>query len=430
MDSADPKLRRAALWALGGNLVYLLTQLGVLMALARLSGPEMLGRFGLSLAVATPVVMAANLGLQTALATDAGGRFRFGDYATLRLWSSGLAAAVLLALGPVVMADARGLFMFVAVAAGKIVETYCDLCYGQFQKSGRIDLLARSQALRGSAALAFFILVLWLTRRAELAALAQLGVWSVVALAHDRRMIGRLLPPDARALGRWPEVRTLMAEVWPLGINALAAALSNNAPRIIVGHVLGLVTLGYFTAISYALYAGMFFANALGAAIAPPLSRLWADGQRRAFARLVRRCVAIAALAGLGLLAVGAAAGGPILNLAFGAAYAGYGPALTMVLGALALRFVAVALQTATAAQRRFGALGWLQVAGLAVTIGACWVGARTYGLEGAAAALVVAALVQASLIAGLLVRHSPQAAASGAGASVAARTGPQATAE
>jgi O-antigen/teichoic acid export membrane protein len=48
-------------WVLIGNVIYALSQWGMVIALARLSTPSALGRFTLGIAISTPVILFANL---------------------------------------------------------------------------------------------------------------------------------------------------------------------------------------------------------------------------------------------------------------------------------------------------------------------------------------------------------------------------------
>src|SRR5512143_2641504 len=64
-------LRRNFSWTLAGNIVYAGCQWGVLVILAKLGTPEMVGQFALGLAVTAPVIIFANLALRGVQVTDA-----------------------------------------------------------------------------------------------------------------------------------------------------------------------------------------------------------------------------------------------------------------------------------------------------------------------------------------------------------------------
>ena len=73
-------LRKNFTWTLAGNVVYAGCQWGMLVVLAKLGTPEMLGQFALALAITAPVMMFAYLGLRNVLATDARSEYLFGHY--------------------------------------------------------------------------------------------------------------------------------------------------------------------------------------------------------------------------------------------------------------------------------------------------------------------------------------------------------------
>src|SRR5271157_5932336 len=73
-------LRGNFTWTFAGNVVYSRSQWGMLMVLAKLGSPEMVGQFALGLAVTTPIIMFANLQLRGVQATDARREYRFGHY--------------------------------------------------------------------------------------------------------------------------------------------------------------------------------------------------------------------------------------------------------------------------------------------------------------------------------------------------------------
>src|SRR5258708_34850765 len=65
-------LRRNFAWTLAGDVIYAACQWGMLVSIAKLRTPAMLGQFALGLAVAPPVVILTRLQLRALLATDAG----------------------------------------------------------------------------------------------------------------------------------------------------------------------------------------------------------------------------------------------------------------------------------------------------------------------------------------------------------------------
>jgi len=77
-----------------GNIVYAVTLWLMLILIAKLGDPEMVGIFTLGFAVTGPVIMFANLRLRTIVASDSNNNNKFFDYLSLRLLTT--AAAFLL----------------------------------------------------------------------------------------------------------------------------------------------------------------------------------------------------------------------------------------------------------------------------------------------------------------------------------------------
>src|SRR3954465_14084130 len=73
-------LRANFSWTFAGNVVYAGCQWGMLMVLAKVGNPLMVGQDALGLAVTAPVVMLSNLQLRGVLATDARDTHRFNTY--------------------------------------------------------------------------------------------------------------------------------------------------------------------------------------------------------------------------------------------------------------------------------------------------------------------------------------------------------------
>lgn len=142
-------LRRNFSWTLVGNGIFAACQWAMLMTLAKLGTPEMVGEFGLALAITTPIVLFANLSLRTVQVTDARDDYRFGHYLALRLAGMASASAVILAL-VLVSNYPRGLAaVILMITLSKLFDSLSDIFYGLIQRRERMDLIARSRILQG-----------------------------------------------------------------------------------------------------------------------------------------------------------------------------------------------------------------------------------------------------------------------------------------
>src|SRR5262249_21781801 len=88
LDARPLALKENFSWTLLGNVVYAFCQWGVLVVLAKLGSPEMVGQFALALALTAPVFLFANMQLSGVLATDSTMTHEFRDYLALRVIST------------------------------------------------------------------------------------------------------------------------------------------------------------------------------------------------------------------------------------------------------------------------------------------------------------------------------------------------------
>lgn len=352
-------LRRNFSWTFAGNFVYAGCQWGMLMVMAKLGTPEMVGQFAMGLAVTAPVILFANLHLRGVQATDARGEFLFGDYLALRLLTTAVALAVIavIALGGGYREVAP---VILAVGATKALEAISDAFYGLLQHRERMDMIARSMMIKGPTMLAALGATVRLTGSCAWGAAALAGTGALVLITYDIPAGLRVLrqghgEPSFRL--RWEPARLvrLARLALPLGFVMMLISLNANIPRYLIRREGGDRQLGLFAAMAYLVVAGDMVVAALGQAASPRLARLHATGDRPAFRRLLLRLVGLGALGGAAAVVAILIAGRELLNLIYSSDYAAYADVLAWIMAAAALGFVASFLGYGLTATRNFG---------------------------------------------------------------------------
>lgn len=348
-----PPLYRPVAWILAGYAASMAGHWGVLAVLARWGSPEAVGRFGVALAVAGPVALLSQLGLRKLLATDAEGRFSFGHYLGLRWVAGGLLAAALAVVAAVGPYRGEAAAAILAMGGAKALEGMSDVLYGLFQREERMDLLGRSLAARGILGCLGLAAAFWATGNVAWGVGGWAAGGAVVLAAHDFPAARRLLAEPARPAWAPAPLARLAAMALPLGIVSCLGAVGAALPVFLLERAAGEAAAGIFTALAY-LPAGVHrIVSALGEASAPRLARRLAAGEAAAFGAGVRGLTGAAAAVGAAGVLAAAAAGGPLLECLYGAAYAGYGTLLTMLMLAGLLADVQAALEYALTAARR-----------------------------------------------------------------------------
>lgn len=404
-------LRANFSWTFAGNIVYTGCQWLMLIVLAQLGSPAMVGQFALGLAVTAPIMMFTNLQLRSIQATDARQEYRFGDYLALRLISTLLALLIIVTI--VLLAGYRRetALVILTVGVAKAFEAVSDVFYGLQQQHERMDRIAQSMMIKGVLSLLALGVAIAITGRVLWGTLGLATVWAVILIAYDVRS-GRLIFQNDAGLGntslhdhsrqpslapcwQWRSLVKLVWLAWPLGLVMMLLSLNANIPRYMSERYLGERELGIFAALAYLMIAGNTVIAALGQSATPRLARYYVQGDRAAFGNLLLRLMGIGVIAGAAGVVGALIAGQPLLGLIYGTEYADHSDVLLYLMIAAGIGYVASFLGYGMTAARYFR----IQMPLFALIVGcttiACMKFIPAAGLRGAALALIISIAIQ-----------------------------------
>lgn len=387
-------LRANFAWTLAGNVVYAGCQWAMLVVLAKLGTPQIVGQFALALAITAPVLMFTNLQLRQVQATDARAEYPFADYLALRLVTTGLAFLVIAALALLAGYAPATAALILAMGLAKAFEAVSDIFYGLLQQHERMDRIAISMILKGGLSLAALAGILYLTGSLLWAVAGLAGAWAAILALYDIPVSLRLLRPAGRPQLQAATLGRLASLALPLGVVMMLISLNTNIPRYFIEHYQGEHQLGIFAALAYLVVAESTVIAALGQAATPRLAQYHAGGRRTAFYRLVGKLLAICLALGGGGVAVAVFAGGPLLTALYAPEYAIYTDVFALVMLAAALWNVASVFGYAATARRRFRYQPVALIVIVLVAAGAGLALIPALGLWGAGLSLVASSLV------------------------------------
>jgi O-antigen/teichoic acid export membrane protein len=391
-------LRRNFAWTLAGNVFYAACQWGILIAIAKLGTPAMLGEFALGLAISAPVFMFTTLQLRAALATDTHDEYRLGHYLAVRILGTAIGLIAIAGFVAVAGFQRETAIVVFLVSLAKAAETFSDIVYGFWQKHERFDRIAIALTGRGMGSLAGVAAVLYFTRSIAWSIAAMAAVWTLWLVTYERagakHLLARISPQDhLRPQWQWNKCKRLAVLAMPLGVVILLLSLNANIPRYFVEHYLGEAALGYFAAIAYVLAAGNTVMAAIGQSALPRLARHFRFDPA-AFVRLLKNMVLIGTAVGIAGIGLAFFWGPMILRLLYRADYAEYAGVFTWLMTAAAVAYVASMLGYGMMAARVFRAQVPLFLFSTAITTLACWVLIPSSGLMGSAYAMLIGAVI------------------------------------
>lgn len=415
-------LRINFLWTLSGNIVYAGSQWGMLVVLAKLGTPEMVGQFALALAVTAPLFMFTNLQLRAVQATDARHNYLFGHYLGLRIVSTILALMLITVVTLVGGYSWETTIVILAVGVAKSFESVSDVFFGLLQQHERMDRIAISMMIKGPISLIALSTGVLLTDTVFWGALSLSIAWGVLLFSYDVRSGLLVLMNQSKGTKAVPISRQIRAKllrpIWqiqvlkrltwltlPLGFSMMLISLKSNIPRYFVEYYWGERQLGIFATMAYLMICGGMVVIALGQSASQRLAKQYLSLDRWNFFLLLTKLLGIGALVGFFGLLASVLLGREILTLLYGYEYAEETYVLRWLMAAAGVSYLASCLNYAMIALRYLSAMLFLNILVLtAVALLCIWL-VPLEGLVGAALALLVGHSIYA-MMAGAIVSY------------------------
>ena len=392
-------------WMILGNVIYALSTGGMLVVLAQLGDPEVVGEFTWAVALTMPFILLSRLSLREVLATDADNRFWLRDY----LVASGAATLFAITAIWVVVAlvySSGRLVLVMFVALGKVLESFSFLLYGLRQQHGQIRRVGISVTLRGitqvvalTVGMAVTGSLLWGVGAAAIASGLMLfgvdvpGVWKLVPSSDSRK-------PKLGPAGR------LILLTLPLGAGAVLLTSYQSLPRLMLERVAGTFELGVFGVMGWVAIGAATVVHAAGQAAAPRMGRQFAAGDGAALRGLLQRLLVFSGAFGLMSVGFALVCGRWFLGVAFGAEYAAHSGLLVLTMVSSGVAGMAIPLEFVLIAVRRVWAYS-LSASVLVVTAVVAGIALiPRFGMAGAAWVLIAASCVRL-IVSGLMVRST-----------------------
>jgi O-antigen/teichoic acid export membrane protein len=402
-------LRQNFSWTFVGNIIYAASQWGMLVVLAKLGTPAMVGQFTLGLAVTAPIILFTNLQLRQIQTTDVDQKYQFGDYFGLRLICAGLSLLTICTITSTAGYRWETSLVILVIGVAKILESISDVFHGLFQYHERMDRIALSLMIKGPLSLLLLAIGIWLTGNVLGGTIGLAAIWAIVLIFYDIpsgiAILRAVAPADTiptpdrnRRLQprfNFRDLRSLVRLSLPLGLVMMLISLNANIPRYFIEHHLGERELGIFSALSYLMVAGNIVVSALGQSASPRLAKYYAAGNSQDFKNLVLKTLLIGTLLGGLSILMAAIAGRQILTLLYRPEYATQDYLFILLMVSAGIGYIASFLGYAMTSAQYFRVQIPLCLITTGVSAICCFWLVPSQGLIGAAIALIVSAIVQ-----------------------------------
>ncbi|SDO05760.1 oligosaccharide flippase family protein [Alkalicoccus daliensis] len=386
-------LRKNMSWTLAGNLVYAACQWGMLVVLAKLGTPEMVGIFALALAITAPVMMLTNLQLRAIQATDTVERYTFNDYLGLRSLMSFIALLIICLIILLTNYSFETMLVILIISVAKIVESISDISFGLMQKNEFMDYIAISKIIKGILSLVTFGTILWITNSIIYGSLSLVITWGMVLILFDVYNAKRFA--KFKPTFNFAKMKNIVILSLPLGVVLMMGSLNTNTPKYFLEYYIGQEALGYFAALAYLIIAGNTVISALGQSATPRLAKYYASGNTYSFRKLIYKLILIGLLVGSLALMGAIIMGEEILTILYQEDYANYSYVFILIMIAGVIKYVASFLGYGITATRSFKIQPLIGGVYVSASLIGGYLLIPSYGLEGASYVLILASIVE-----------------------------------
>ncbi len=330
-------------WSLLGNIIYAAGLWSVLIILAKLTTPDIVGQFALGLAITAPIIMFGNMRLRLIQSSDDSDQYQFQDYFTLRLITTGLAVTCLVVITFFGNYSNEINVIIIIIGIAKAIESFSDIIFGYFQKNELLKYVGISLITKGIVSVLFVFMLTYIYKNAAAAAAGLVIAWGLVFIFFDLKKT--LYMEDYTSTFQiWSSNRTseLFIHAIPLGFAALLGSLSLNIPKYFIEHLKGEGLLGIYAAIGYLSVAVMLIAASIGTPTLKRLSSSYSNKDIKEFNSLYLFLVIVALSVGLLTIVISITAGPKLLDVLYGPAYSQYADLLTLFFIATIFNMIAL----------------------------------------------------------------------------------------
>ena len=328
-ESASSK--RIFIWNSMGSLVYALSSFLMLIIVVRFCGSDEGGVFSIGYAIAQLMLTVGVFEATTYFATDAQNRFSHAQYLAFKLSTCALMIVVSVVYITSFGYDAHKTLVAYALVAYRLFEALAQFWFAAFQKQERLDLGGFSTTWRSVLSMAVFAGALFATGNLVGSLLAATAVEAVWIACYDIPRLHKLVKIGRPDFSLRP-LAALFLACLPLFIGSFLSTYLGNVCKYAIDSVGTYEMQTIYNILFMPSFVINLFVNFFIRPSLTHLADLWLHRRVGEFMKVVAKLLAVVGGITVGVCAVCALVGIPILEAFYGVDLQGCLPALLILL--------------------------------------------------------------------------------------------------
>lgn len=307
-------------WSFMGGLIYAFTQWLMLIIISRVGSAYDAGIYSLGLAISAPFVLLLNLNFTALQSTDLTVQYGFDSFKRIRVFGN---ASFILIFSIVLLFSKYNIeiaMVLLLIAISKVIESFSELYYGLFQYHERLDIVSKSNILRGILGTLVFGLGYIIFKELYFALVFLIIVWLVNLLFYDYKN-GKKIIKNMPEIIQKTKMMDLLKIGIPLGVVSFLASFNVNLPRLVLKYYLSLEDLGYFSAVFYMVLIIGKFMTSLSSTLLPRMAHLFEENNKTSFLIILKILILLLLSFSYATILFSYYFGGEILTILYGKEY-------------------------------------------------------------------------------------------------------------
>jgi O-antigen/teichoic acid export membrane protein len=234
------------IWAGLGHFFFLGSQWFVLLVMAWLGSPLMLGEYSLALGIVVPIIALGEMQLTQLQITDVDNTFSLKDFYIFRILALFVCFFAVLAI--LVFFQNVDIIIIIFIFIARAFASIGEIAYGYFQSKENFKELSVLKSLRGVFSFTSIVIPLYL----KLSLLDIVICYAIVSIlifyTLEYRSIQAIITPS-KFLG-FSALKKIFQLSLPLGLSNGVQSLNANIPKYFLSQYFGLEVVGYFAIVS------------------------------------------------------------------------------------------------------------------------------------------------------------------------------------
>lgn len=262
----DVKKKNVFLWtAMSGGIISASSVI-TLLVLTRVLGLTEAGIYSIALSVSQQLSSIGTYCLRTFHSSDINKKYSFNDYRNLRIISCIAMLIVSIIWVWVYHYDGYKASIVLTLCLYKVVQSYCDLYEGTYQRNNRFDISGKSSFTKECAAVVSSIIIICLFHNLFFAMLSMSVVYLVLFFVIDVNIID-CFEIKEKVKCNWHNICSLLVVGFPIVVNSYLMLYINNSSKYAIDQYCSEAEVAIFNV----LYMPIFCINLLMGFVTRPL---------------------------------------------------------------------------------------------------------------------------------------------------------------